>query len=476
MGGTVRFVGALAVVSSVALAGGTGGRAQTQTAAAQHPVSPETVWTLAAVGDAIINRRILPFDVPGDPRFRDMATIIRDADAAFLNLEQSVFRMSEFTGWPEVENGGNWEVGPPEVLDDLKALGFDLMNRANNHATDYGVEGLKLTNQLLDRLGIVHAGTGLTLGQASRPGYLETPRGRIALIGLATTFTPMSRAGEARDDVGGRPGLSALRVDRRYEVDPATLTALRTMATQIGGRVPDDPRAPLRVFGQTFTPGTRNAVVEVVNARDQERILREVRNAARLADYVLVTSHSHEPGNDAIEPPGWLRTFAKACLDAGATAYIVHGPHQLRGIEIYKDKPIFYSLGNFVFQNETIDPMPADHYELFDLPPTALANDLYNARFKNGTTGFPSSSVWYESVVAVPTFRGARLTEIKLYPIELSHRAPRSQRGTPRLADAATGRTILDRLTKQSAAFGTTIRDEHGVGVWRAAETSSAGR
>ena len=79
----------------------------------------------------------------------------------------------------------------------------------------------------------------------------------------------------------------------------------------------------------------------------------------------------------------------KKCIDAGATTYIIHGPHQLRGIDIYKGRPIFYSLGNFIFQNETIDPMPADYYEKYGLPDTALASDLYDARFKNGTSGFP---------------------------------------------------------------------------------------
>jgi poly-gamma-glutamate synthesis protein (capsule biosynthesis protein) len=139
----------------------------------------------------------------------------------------------------------------------------------------------------------------------------------------------------------------------------------------------------------------------------------------------------------------------------------------LRGIEIYKGKPIFYSLANFVFQNETIDPMPQDHYEVFALGDTALAADLYDARFNKGTTGFPSNAEYYESVVAVPTFKGAELIDLKLYPIELGHRAPRSQRGTPRLADEATGRKIIDRLAKMSAPLGTTIVYENGVGVWR---------
>jgi poly-gamma-glutamate capsule biosynthesis protein CapA/YwtB (metallophosphatase superfamily) len=445
---------------------------------AQHlPDDPATTWSLAAVGDAIITRPIMSFHHEGDARFSDLVGIIRGADAAFVNLEISLFRLSEFKGWPEVENGGNWELGPPEAAHDLKSMGFDLMNRANNHTTDYGVEGMRKTNELLDELGIVHAGSGMNLGQASRPGYLETPKGRIALIGLATTFTPMSRAGAARDDVMGRPGLSALRVETRHEVDASTMSTLRALASQMGGRVPTDPNAPLRLFNMSFNPGPTNRRIETVNEDDQARILREVRNAAVLADYVIVTSHSHEPGNDSQIPPDWLRAFAKACIDAGATTYIIHGPHQLRGIEVYKNRPVFYSLGNFIFQNETIDPMPSDHYEQFGLPDTALASDLYDARFKGGTTGFPSSPVWYESVVAVPYFRGREVTEIRLHPIDLAQKAPRSQRGTPRIAHAATGRAIIERIAKLSGPFGTTITYENGIGVWRAASARpTAGR
>ncbi len=436
---------------------------------AQQPTvpGPAVRWSLAAAGDAIITRRIAQFDNAGDPAFAAMTKVIRDADAAMLNLEISLFRLEAFDGWPEVENGGNWEHGPPEAAADLKAMGFDMFNRANNHTTDYGVAGMRATDRLLDQLGIVHAGTGENLGWASRPGYLDTTKGRIALIGLATTFTNMSRAGAARPEVPGRPGLNALRVQRRYEARPSTFARLVEMAPSLGGRAPTRDGGAVRLLGANVYPGAADTLVQTLETADTARILREVRNAADQADFVLVTSHSHEPGNDATVPDEWMRQWAHACIDAGAVAYVIHGPHQLRGIEIYKGRPIFYSLGNFVFQNETIDPMPSDNYEGFDLPATTLAKDLYDARFRNGTSGFPSSPIWYESVVAVPTFQGKSLVELKLYPIDLEQKRPRSQRGTPRLADAATGRKIIERLAELSAPLGTVIRYEKGIGVWR---------
>jgi len=145
---------------------------------------PTTTWSLAVVGDAIITRRVAQFDNPADPRFQDMVKVIRGADAAMVNLEISLLRLSGFKGWPEVENDGNWELGPPEAAHDLKQLGFDLYNRANNHATDYGVEGMRSTDALLDELGLVHAGSGLNLG--ARAGQVTSTRRRAA-----SPFRPM---------------------------------------------------------------------------------------------------------------------------------------------------------------------------------------------------------------------------------------------------------------------------------------------
>jgi poly-gamma-glutamate capsule biosynthesis protein CapA/YwtB (metallophosphatase superfamily) len=441
---------------------------RTQERAAAHG----STWSFAAVGDAIINRRLAPFDNPGDPRFQQVAQIIRRADAAMVNLETSLFRLSEFTGWPHwppAQFGGNWQLGPPEAALDLKLLGFDLFSRSNNHSFDYGVEGMRVTDKLLDDNGLIHAGSGMSLGEASRPGYLETPKGRIAFISLATTVAPAARAGAPRPDMPGRPGLNVLRVDTTYEANAATFEALRAAAASGLG---DEARAGqpqiVRIFGHIVRPGPENRVMTKISASDEGRILREIRNAARQADYVIVTSHSHE---STVVPPTWLSEFIKKCLDAGAVTYVVHGPHVLRGIEIYHGKPIFYGVGEFVYQNLTNDRMPADIYQDYGLADTSLASDLYGARFPNGW-----NSEEYESAITVPTFQGSQLAELKLYPLDLGRNAPISQRGTPRLADDETGRAIIERVAKMSAPFGTTIVYQNGIGVWRPGTSTTQSR
>ena len=427
--------------------------------------SSDASWSLAATGDTVITRRVSVYET--DPAFKSLVAVIRAADLGFTNLEISLFRMADFEGYPQAESGGIWFVGPPEAAQDLKWMGFSLFNRANNHATEYGVEGMIETDRLLNSLSLVHAGSGTTLGEATEARYLDTSKGRFALIGLATTFTPMSRAADARPGARGRPGINALRVDRRYELNPQEMKELRQIIRDLGGQVPAAEDAAVEFADIKFAPGKNSKVVEKVNLTDEERILHSIRNATKQADFVIVTSHSHEPSEEALTPPAFLVEFIKKCIDAGADAFIVHGPHQLRGIEIYKGKPIFYSLGNFIFQNETSDNLPSDLYEPYALGDEALPADAMNARYKNGTIGFPASPVWYESVVAVPHFKGHELSELRLYPIELGQKAPRSQRGTPRLANEELARKIIQRLANLSAPFGTRITFENDVGVWR---------
>jgi len=432
----------------------------------------EPTWSIAAVGDSIMTRQVKCFE--NDPAFMGLVKPIREADAAVINLELNVFRLWDFKGHPQAENGGNYEVAPPEVAEDMKWMGFDLFNHANNHTTDYGVEGMMETWKLLDSLHLVYAGSGTSAGEAAQAKYFETKKGRFALIGMATSFTPMSRAGESRPEMKGRPGVNALRTTTFTQLAPAQMADLRKLVKDTGGRVPESEKEPIRFGGATFVPGPENKQIGTVNARDEDRILRSIRSASKQADFVIVFSHSHDIAgpNDLSPAPAHLSEFIKKCIDAGADVFVISGPHKLRGVEIYKGKPIFYSLGNFFMQNETIEPMPDDMYESFGLGSNALAGDFYDARAKlDPKTGLPTSyypaqaDIW-ESSVVVPVFQGHKVVEIKFYPVDMGFRMPRSRQGTPRLADPAMAKKIIDRLAKMSKPYGTTIVFKDGIGVW----------
>jgi len=354
-------------------------------------------------------------------------------------------------------------------------LGFNLFAAANNHSLDYGIEGLRDTRRVLAQAGAVYAGIGENLAEARAPAYLETARGRVALIACASTFAVGNQAGAQRPDLRGRPGLNPLRFLTTYVVPRATLEALRQTKAALKMRGPSaerDTADRITFLNATFRAADdKNAEPQIItepHPGDLKGITDAVRDARRQADYVVVSIHAHEGRPAARDLPAqFLVTFARATVDAGADLFVGHGPHVLRGLEIYKGKPIFYSLGNFIFQNETVLRLPADIYEQYGLPAEALPADLYDARSARDTRGFPADPLYWESVVARAEFRARRLAEIRLMPITLGHGRTRPQRGRPELASPADARRILERLGQLSAAMGTKIQIENGIGVVR---------
>src|SRR5690625_3244016 len=120
-------------------------------------------------------------------------------------------------------------------------------------------------------------------------------------------------------------------------------------------------------------------------------------------------------------------------MNAVADAIIVHGRHILRGIEIYKNKPIFCSLGNFIFQNDSVEKLPADFYTKYELDHYANISDALDARSSGDTRGFAMDQRFWESVVATWSMKDGTVTEVQLHPIELGYGKSRHQRGWPKL-------------------------------------------
>lgn len=180
---------------------------------------------------------------------------------------------------------------------------------------------------------------------------------------------------------------------------------------------------------------------------------------------VLVSIHAHETDEgDTKVPAMFLETFARRCVDAGADVIIGHGPHELRGIEIYKGKPIFYSLGNFLFETETVDLQPYDAYLNKKLPLDTKVGAYMDDRSKMGTVGYGVlPEIWF-SVMAAWDMEDGKTTEIRLYPISLGMERVRSQKGVP----VMTGdEKVLEYLAELSAPYGTAMEIRDGVGYIR---------
>lgn len=416
--------------------------------------------TLALTGDAIITRRLSVYD---EPDFLEMIELIRGADAAFTNLE---VLFHDYEPYPAHQSGGTWMRADPALADELAWAGIDMVSRANNHTGDYGVEGLRLTTRYVEEAGLVHAGAGESLAEAREARFLETARGRVAIISMASTFPDHSLAGEARGSMRSRPGLSPLRYTTTRIATAEQIDRLGEVlgAMDIGFDRSEDGARALRT---TFQEGAEPDIVTEPDSADVAAIAAVVSSARRLADHVLVTIHAHESKGSRSVPADFIVEFARAMVDAGATMFVGHGPHVLRGIEIYRGKPIFYSLGDFVFQNETLLRLPAENYASYDLGPDDHVADFNAARYRNDTRGFPANPEIWESVIAMPTFVDGELTELALHPITLGFGEPAWVRGRPMLARGALADKILEDLVARSGPYGTEIEVREGVGYVR---------
>jgi poly-gamma-glutamate synthesis protein (capsule biosynthesis protein) len=436
---------------------------------AQHQLD-NVDFSMALTGDSIITRKLSVYQ---EPEFLQMIQVLRDADVAFTNLEML---FHDYEPYPMAESGGTFMRADPALAKDLAWAGFDMVSRANNHSGDYGVLGMQLTTRYVAEAGIVQAGVGNSLAEAREAKFLETGKARVALISISSSFAKHMAAERSRDNTIARPGLNPLRFTTTYEVPQQNLEELRRLGEQLDlftdmdghptGTEEDKP-GQIKLFNQWFAPADEARIRTTANQQDVDEISAVVRNASALADYTIVTIHTHEHGGRREINAEFLPLFAHAMIDAGADVFVGHGPHVLRAIEIYNGKPILYSLGNFMFQNETLLRLPYENYQRYKLDENAHVADFNAERYENDTKGFPTLIGNWESVVAVPVFNAGQLKELRLYPIDLGYGQAPQVRGRPVLADDELGAKVIDGLQSMSAPFGTGIDYRRGVGYVR---------
>ena len=426
--------------------------------------------TFSLTGDAFMTRPL--GEVPYDG-FEAVRGIIEKCDVRFNNLE---FTSHDQEGSPAAVSGGTWAMSEPAILDDLKRFSFNIYNTANNHSLDYGEGGVLGTLKHTAERGMATCGTGATLCEANAPAWVEVGGKKVAVIGACSSMKIFHPAGDATTRLRGRPGLNPLGFNTVFHVTQdeydmleriaaeTDMNAAQNHSIEIGYSMPL-PEGKLNFGGQSFLLDERSYKETTPKAADVKRILASVQEAKKTADYVCVSLHAHEyAGTDTAVPAQFVVDFAHQVIDGGADAFIGHGPHVLRGIEIYKGKPIFYSLGNFVFQTETVRLQPADAYIKVGLPTESDVRELMLKRSANDTRGYPTIHEIWHSVIANFTMEDGKLTEIRLYPIELSMGKPMEVRGWPRLDRSM---DTVKYLASLSEPYGTKIELEDGCGVIR---------
>src|SRR5262249_3561564 len=150
------------------------------------------------------------------------------------------------------------------------------------------------------------------------------------------------------------------------------------------------------------------------------------------------------------------------------------GPHVVRGIELYRGKAILYSVGDFIFENETLLRFPFEAYEAMGLGRDAEIGDFNETRSDHDRRGFNADREVWESFVATVQWNGRQIAGIRLYPISLGFGGWMTERGRPTLADPALAKHILENVAARSAPFGTRVVDENGIGRVVVPEPSSS--
>ena len=421
------------------------------------------IFSMALTGDAIITRKL---SVYNEPPFLEMIKLIRSADVAFTNFEML---LHDYEPYPMHKSGGTYMRAEPSMAKELIWAGFDIVSTANNHTGDYGSEGMRLTLKYLNDYGLVNAGAGESLEEAREAKFIETSKARVALVSCASTFPDHSRAGTSRGDTNSRPGLSPLRFNTEFIITKEHLDNIKKLKkdTEPSKFSKEDQNSltEINFSGRNYKVGKENEIITKTNQKDLKEIERVVGSSVHMADYTIVSIHAHESDEKKSVPAKFLIEFSRKMIDAGADVVVGHGPHVLRGIEIYKGKPIFYSLANFMFQNETLLRVPEENYAKYNLGTEAQINDWNSKRYANDTRGFPTEREIWESVIAVPKWNKGDLFKIELYPITLGFRKKRTIRGRPMLANEVLSKKIIYDLIERSKPFGTKIEYKDGIGI-----------
>ncbi len=349
---------------------------------------PDT-FTLSLTGQAMIRSDIRVHT----PQVVSTWAPLLKADVVFTNFEATIAK-------PEQSLNEGRLLAPPAALESLKAIGFNLLSLANNHAWDLKAVGIQSTLKEVERLGIAHAGTGNTLQEAAAPAYMKTPKGTVALVAIASGLVADGAAATPT-----RPGVNELRV---------------------AGEKP--------------------------HAEDANRILNSIREARNKADFVIVYQHNHVFGDvpfgtmmleelpERLGPADWLKAWTHSEIDAGADLIVMHGAPIVHGLELYRGKPIFFDLGNFFFQYPPAR-VSLDEPIIWE---SVVASVEYRAKQLH--------SIRFRPLAINKLGQGQADTHD-----EHTNNLFLQTRGLPAPVKGEQARFILQRLANASKAFGTTV-------------------
>ncbi len=403
---------------------------------------------VSLVGQSMIKHPIME-------RHRDRLSPLRDviasSDIAFTNLETTI--AGRRGGWPMVGSSltpvRRAIYSPPAVLDDLKAMGFNALSLCNNHAFLLGPPGILSTIEEVAARGFLAAGIGATLTEAATPGRRDIKGRPVSLVAMDAGPLPAAvYASDPQPHLAARPGNNPMRVSPLVEVTDAQFAVIAEMRRALGHAdlraqyikaLDADPEGTTSLSAVLypgaptlkFRRGDTCRTVFEVNRTELARNLAAIRAEKAAGSFVIVYAHHHIWDKVWEHTPSWMQSVSREFVEAGADIVVSHGVPVLHGVEIYRGKPIFYSLGNFIFH------------------PFAGPQEWINER------------IWL-SVVATCCYDGGKLERIDFVPVAVGGQqalrlATFEERDAPEIATGSYAERTLTWLAELSAAFGSRI-------------------
>lgn len=422
-----------------------------------------------ACGDSLFSSRNLRNRL--DPQLVDL---FLSADGVFTNAEFCTPNPET----PPAAGRGYMTSVRPSLLDEFASLNIRMLSFVNNHTGDYGWQGVLDTMKAAEDRNLIPCGLGRSLREARLPKFLDTPSGRVSIVATSSTRSEVFAASDGGAGVAARPGSNPLRWYRSYVLPEKEFEQLARIDEMLGTRA--SALEGIRVetwepfaegtfrFGSMYEGalqierGDRAYVRTYAHEKDAEEILKSIRDASRRSDLTLFSLHTHEGVAEnwyAQQPPEFIEKIARDAIDAGADAVIGHGAHFLRGVEIYRGRPIFYNLGSLLMEFEAGESIIApEMYESYGYSIDSRPSDLHSNRAKDSEgnfIGFNAERRFSENCLVQFDLENGELS-FSLIPLDLGmDRENPLQRGLPYPASAETARQIAENLTGYSRRYGT---------------------
>ncbi len=343
---------------------------------------------LTAAGDIVIRHPLFGEGSVNSPGFGELMDFMRRGDLVWGSCEVQ-FSTRGF----RTDSTIAYLVGP-RVGQDLGKAGFNVMTVATNHTWDFGPDAFLDTLDNLAAGGVTPVGGGRTPAEAWRPVIREANGIRVGILAASCLVPPYYAVLE------DRPGIAAVRIRQLAALDPLGLMM--------------EPGAPIKI--ESFA-----------EPADVEVLVEAIRKLKQQVDVTIVSMHWGYGRGTPLA--AYQRPLARQIVEAGADMILGNHAHSPTAIELIDGKPVIYSLGNNIAQQDRVDATPRQLEIFEDIDPWSVIAEIDIGR------------------------HGVR--KITLVPTECQ------PDGLPVITrDAALAQTTLDRIARLSSRYGTDIRIE----------------